>query len=490
MTDESIQTDLKILHKHLAHYGQEHLLRFWDRLEPRQQSVLVEQIEQIDLELIQSLFRGADGFQDWATLAQSARPPRALRLRQRESMQKSPSVPPMMGWTAEEARHKGIETLSRSEVGVLLVAGGQGSRLGFDLPKSLYPIGPHSRATLLQIHVEKILAASERYDVSIPLYLMTSPATHGATCQFLEENNRLGLAETDLFVFCQGTMPAVDAETGKLLLADAGEVFLAPDGHGGAVAALDSSGAIEHMQGRGIRDLFYLQVDNPLAPIVDSELVGAHRLAESELTSLAIAKGDPRDKLGNFVMIDGRLHVIEYSDFPDDLAERCNEAGELEFWAGSVAIHMMNVSFLQRCLSLRDSLPFHVAHKGVSAIVTEGVGRGDQVVPVVRDALKFERFIFDLMPHANRPIVVEYAEQESFAPLKNGPGADKDTPAYVQQMMTAQHRRWLEAAGATFTDNGGQPVSVEISPLWAMDAEGVARRLRPGTVFDKSVYLR
>jgi UDP-N-acetylglucosamine/UDP-N-acetylgalactosamine diphosphorylase len=366
-------------------------------------------------------------------------------------------------------------------VGVLLVAGGQGTRLGFELPKSLYPLGPISQATLLQIHVEKVRAASHRYRVPVPLYLMTSPATHEATVQFLQQHDRLGLAESQLFVFCQGSMPAVDARTGRLLLSDVGEVFMSPDGHGGTVAALAASGATEHMRELGIEQLFYLQVDNPLAPIGDPELIGAHLLTGSEMTSLAIAKNGPYDRLGNFVMIDGRLQVIEYSDFPADVAKRLDDSGELVFWAGSVAIHVFQVEFLRRSLALTDALPFHVAHKKVPHVDA----RGKRVTPVEANALKFEQFIFDLLPQAQRPLVVEYAEQDSFAPLKNAPGAEKDTAEYVRHMMLAQYGRWLEAAGAIV----GAGVDVEISPLFALDAQGVAERIEPGRRFEQSVYL-
>jgi UDP-N-acetylglucosamine/UDP-N-acetylgalactosamine diphosphorylase len=313
------------------------------------------------------------------------------------------------------------------------------------------------------------------------MYLMTSPVTHDDTVAFLKENDNFGLLDEELTVFCQGTMPAVDAETGKLLLEAKDSLFLSPDGHGGTVAALAASGAIDHMRAYGVEQLFYLQVDNPLAPVCDPEFIGHHLLAESELTSLAVAKTAADDKLGNFVMIDGRLQVIEYSDFPADVAKQTDSGGGLKFWAGSVAIHMFDRAFLERSLKLKDSLPFHVARKKAEFIDE----RGKLVQPEKPNALKFERFIFDLLPHARRPIVLEYAETESFAPLKNAPGEPKDTPEYVQRYMLEQHRRWLEAAGAKLA--GG--VKIEISPLFAMDAQQVAEIVSPGRVFEKSEYL-
>jgi UDP-N-acetylglucosamine/UDP-N-acetylgalactosamine diphosphorylase len=247
------------------------------------------------------------------------------------------------------------------------------------------------------------------------------------------------------------------------------------------VAALAASGAIEHMRRRGIRQLFYLQVDNPLTPIADPEFIGNHLLANSELTSMAIAKQTPLDRLGVFAMIDDRLQVIEYSDLPDDVAEKPTADGSLEFWAGSIAVHMFSIAFLERALRLKDALPFHIAHKKVPFI--DGVGH--LIEPREPNALKFERFIFDLLPHAKNPLVVEYAEPEVFAPLKNAPGAARDTVEYVQQSMMAQHRKWLTAADTEVPDG----VPVEISPLWALDAEAVAARSDRPTTISKPTYL-
>jgi UDP-N-acetylglucosamine/UDP-N-acetylgalactosamine diphosphorylase len=163
-------------------------------------------------------------------------------------------------------------------------------------------------------------------------------------------------------------------------------------------------------------------------------------------------------------MIDDRLHVIEYSDLPDDVAERRDENGALVFWAGSIAVHVFDVELFARAQGFADKLPFHIARKKVEYLGPDG----QRVKPAQSNALKFEKFIFDLLPHAQRPIVVEFAEEACFAPLKNAPGAPRDTPEYVRRMMC---------------------VEIEISPLFALDAQGVAERVKPGTRFDKSQYL-
>ena len=470
MTDSALRDRLE---SRLGPHNQLQLLQFWDELPTNGRARLAQQIEQIDFGLIASLFRGKVDQPDWADLARRAEPPSAVRLTAADDLSAQTA--------SDEAIVRGTEAVAAGQIGVLLVAGGQGSRLGFEKPKSLYPIGPLSGASLLQIHIEKVRALAKRFDRPMPLYLMTSPPTHDATVEFLATHDNFGLPADDLLVFCQGTMPAVDAETGQLLLADKDQLFLSPDGHGGTVAALAASGAIQDMERRGVEHLFYFQVDNPLAPVCDPRLVGAHLLGESELTSLAVAKESPDEKLGNFVTIDGRQQVIEYSDFPQEIARERDATGQLRFWAGSVAIHVFDVQFLKNSLEMSDSLPFHIARKKVGHID----GHGNPVVPEQPNALKFERFIFDLLPQARRPLVVEYPELEVFAPLKNASGAPKDTPEYVRRLMLDLHRKWLINAGARFADQ----VQVEISPLFALDAQGVAHQIKPGREFSESEYL-
>lgn len=468
--------DRQELLNRLNRYGQQRLARFCNDLDEASYTRLAPQIANVDLEQLTRLCEAVVEKEDWAELARRAEPPPALRLNSRRGHHESE-----FGWTAKQARQRGEQALDEGKVGVLMTAGGQGSRLGFDRPKGLYPIGPVSGASLLQIHIEKIRAAARRHQKSIPLYLMNSPVTAEEQSAFLSENDYFGMTEKDIFLFCQGTMPVVDAVTGDLLLATKDTLFLSPDGHGGTVAALATSGAIESMRERGIEQLFYFQVDNPLVPICDAEFIGHHLKANSELTSMAVAKKQSTDKVGNFVQIDRRLQIIEYSDFPADVAAQRAEDGALQFWAGSIAVHMFSVDFLERSLSLSGALPFHAARKKVAHLGEEG----KVVQPNQPNALKFERFIFDLLPHAQNALVVEYAEEDCFAPLKNAPGAERDTAEYVQRFMIHQYHRWLQEAGIQVA----RDVAVEISPLWAFDEREVARRATPGTAINQTTYL-
>ncbi|RMF40938.1 MAG: UDPGP type 1 family protein [Planctomycetota bacterium] len=446
-------------------------MQFWDELDAAQRATLEAQIADIDFDLIRRLTTEQEATVDWAELASRAEPPPAIRL---DDPAPSPSR------TAAVAA--GEEALRGGQVGMILVAGGQGTRLGFDQPKGMFPIGPISGRTLYQTHADRLAAVMQRYGRTIPLFLMTSPATDAATRAYFADHDFLGLDPQHVHFFCQGTMPAVDAASGKLLLEEKHQLALSPDGHGGLVAALDRHGCLETARTQGIEYFYYAQVDNPLARLCEPELIGYHILAASEMTTQVVKKRFATEKVGNVVSIDGKVQIIEYSDLPEEYATATAPDGSLRLWAGNIAIHVFNRSFLEAAVDAAGGLPFHRAHKKVAYLDASG----RKVDPETPNAIKFERFVFDLLPTAQRAIVVEADAAEVFAPVKNADGAEVDTPAHAQAALLDQHRRWLEAGGAECAPG----VRVEVNPRWAMDAEDVRQRIEPGTRFAADTYLR
>lgn len=463
--DEALKQQLE---KELSAAGQEHLLRFWDELDPEQRAQLVGQIRELDLPLIASLRFPDAATDDWEALASHAESPPAITL--------ADFADPT---SYQQAFEKGRQALSAGEVGMILVAGGQGTRLGFDRPKGMYPIGPLSGRTLFQMLIDHLQARARQFQTKIPLYVMTSPATHQDTVSYFQKHDNFGLSN-DLKVFCQGTMPAMDMK-GRLILEKKYSLFSSPDGHGGMLAALARSGYLQEMADRAIKYVFYAQVDNPLVQVCHPALVGYHLLRGSEMTTQVVRKQEPLQRVGNVVKVDGQVRIIEYSDLPETQARRTNPDGSLMFWAGSIAVHIFDTDFLVRCQFDQTSLPFHRAVKKVPFINETG----QQVHPTEPNAIKFERFIFDLLPLARRAIVCEVDPAEGFCAVKNSPPAASETPRHVQQAISNLHRRWLEQAGASVEPN----VCVEINPLFAVDADDLKTRLAPGMNIQEPTYF-
>lgn len=444
--------DLESLKSLLSEHGQDHVLAFWDELSEEQRQFLGEQIDGIDWPTLELALQAAHDDQQPLPVEQ-AQPPQAIQGDQVDST---------------SAREVGEAALRSGKVGMILVAGGQGSRLGFDHPKGMFPIGPVSGRTLFQVIVDRLKAVGRRYQTEIPLYIMTSPATHPETVEYFASHDNLGLADGQLSFFCQDTMPAVDAETKQLLMSEKHSLFLSPNGHGGMLAALAKSGCLDSARERGVEHFFYGQVDNPLLQICDPYLIGHHLQQASQVTTQVVRKRDWEEKVGNVVVIDGKTRIIEYSDLPESAAQRREPDGSLSLWAGNIAVHVFELDFLDRMLERADALPFHQAHKRTRYVDADG----RHVEPEAPNALKFERFIFDLLPAAERTLVVEVQPAEAFAPVKNAAGQPRDTAATSQAAIVQLHRGWLTEAGTEVAEG----VNVEIHPNWALESQDVIDR--------------
>lgn len=464
----------------LTRHGQGHLLRWWDDLDAKARATLAAEVRRLDLDqldhLIETLVRtDAAG----APEVERVRPVPVWRLPRTDGERVA----------RRHAAECGEAALARGEVAVVVAAGGQGTRLGFEGPKGTYPIGPVSAASLFQIHAEKIVALGRRHGRPIPLYIMTSPENHDEIAAYFVERGDFGLDHVRLFV--QGVMPDVDRTTGRVLLKEKGRLALSPDGHGGTLTALAAPGrdgspsCLDEMRELGIRTLFYFQVDNPLVQIADPAFLGLHRKAEADVSFKVVEKVRPEEKVGLVVEVDGRPRVIEYSDLPAELAERREPEGSLELWAGSTAIHLFEREFVERLVASGISLPFHRALKRVPAL--DDTGR--LVEPAEPNAVKFEQFIFDVLPLAERYAVVETDRAVEFEPLKNATGLD--SPATVRQRMSNLFAGWLEGAGATVArrPDGSVPFGIEISPLYALDAGELKRKLPPGMIVEGPLLL-
>ncbi len=448
----------------LRAHGQEQLLRFWDELPDAGRARLSDDLESLDLDLLDRLV---------ATLVRAGDVPVDVDGVVPVQLAPAPSA---------ESIAAGEQALTQGVVAVVIVAGGQGTRLGFDGPKGCYPIGPVTDRSLFQIHCEKVAALGRRHGATPPLYVMTSDENHAPTERFLAGHGWFGLEHVRLFR--QGTMPAVDAATGAVLLAERDHVALSPDGHGGTLRALARSGCLDDMRAHRIETVFYLQVDNPMIAIGDPGFVGAHRLAGADVSSKVVRKRDPAEKVGIVAERAGRQLVIEYSDLPDRLAEQRLPDGGLAFSAGSIALHVFALDFIAG-LAASAELPYHRARKSVPYVGEHG----RRVEPTSANAVKFEQFIFDTLPLARRALVLETSRAAEFEPLKNASG--DSSPETVRQRLTDAAADVLEAAGAIVErrPDGSASVPIEISPLVSADPAELARRVPAGTVVDGPLTL-
>jgi len=437
--------------------GQHHVLQFVDQLDSDQQQRLLQQISEVDFQLIQQLFSQQAPSVGSEVDPTTFQPPVALRLN-------DPAT--VTGFTREQAIDAGEQAIRSGEVAALIVAGGQGTRLGFDQPKGMFPIGPISHRTLFQFVADKIRNLQRYYGSRVPLLVMTSPSVHEDTVHYFREHDNFGITDS-LHFFCQNTMPSVDAQTGKVLLETTGKLSLSPNGHGGMLDALNRSGLLDRCLGDGIESFFFGQIDNPLSPTCCPELLGFHKLTAANVSLQTIAKESAEDQTGNIIQIAGQTQIIEYSEIPSDIAQQTSSDGTLRFWAANIAVHIFQADFLRQMAADPDVLPFHKAYKTVPHLDA----LGNQVQPAAPNAMKFEKFIFDLLPHSNQTTVIEAKRSHVFAPVKNHEKAGYHTAATSKQAISDLHRRWLQQAGVQVADD----VLIEIDPSWALNPQEVAQ---------------
>jgi UDP-N-acetylglucosamine/UDP-N-acetylgalactosamine diphosphorylase len=447
--------------------GQTHLLSLFDQLDAGGRQRLINQLESIDFQQVarlQSLARQEPPRPAGLSAAElaSARTPRSPRLRESDQSSATPA----------EAAAAGAAMLAAGEVGAVIVAGGQATRLRCEGPKGVFPIGPVSQASLFELLLGRLKAVATRSGHRLPLAIMTSSATDAQTREFLGQHAYFGLDPAELLFFRQGDLPAITLDGGNLMLDAADHVAMAPDGHGGLLQALSAAGGLEWFARFGCRDIVTFQVDNPLAMPLDEEFLGHHRLGESEFTTQVVEKTDPAERVGVVAEIDGTTRLIEYSDLPEELAEAREADGRLRLRAGSIAIHAFTREFLERAAD-SDGLPLHLARKAVPHL--DEAGR--LVTPRQPNAVKFERFIFDLMPLARRVLPVEVDAAEGFAPLKNPSGSASDSPEHVRAAMVHLARRRCLEAGIDVAEG----VSVELAPD-TLTAEILRRRVAGGRI--------
>ena len=436
--------------------GQEHLFAFWEKRPESMRQRLLDDLSSLNLATVQELRRiiAEQGSAGVSTPKIELAP--------------APYVPLSESRADTAAREAGEEEIRRGRTAFLTVAGGQGSRLGFEGPKGMFPVTPLRKLTLFALFAEKLLAARRWYGADIPWLIMTGPQNHQATEEYFESEKWFGLGRDTVHLFMQGSLPSFSPE-GRLLMAPDGGLFFNPKGHGGVIEALRQSGSLAAMREQRVEHLFYFQVDNPLVRVPDPVFLGFHCRARSRISAKVVEKAYPEEKLGIIVTADGRPSVIEYSDLDEARMRARGPDGRLFYGQGSIAIHILDVPFLE---SPGLHLPWHMARKNAKTLNPTAEGTEIQE----RDAVKMEMFVFDAIPLADRALFFETDRAEEFAPLKNREG--QDSIASCLQGQLEQAARWLSGVGVEVPrDEQGRPRhAIEISPLFALDPRVLAAR--------------
>ncbi len=454
--------------------GQSHVFKWWGEITPAEQKHLLKQTATIDFQFVHTLFN--DNRQKTKnTLQGDLVPPQIITVPKNASEQE----------VAQRARQIGEASLRSGEIAVLTVAGGHGTRLGSNGPKGTLPtIAPISGKSVFQLHAEKIRAVQQKYLTCIPWYIMTSETNDRVTQKFFKSHQFFGLDPEQVCFFKQGMFPVVDLN-GKLLMNSKSNIVMSPNGHGGTIIALEEKEVFHDMKRRGIKHIFYHQVDNVLIKIADPVFAGYHLMDDAEFSSKIVKKRNPEEKVGIIVQMGERLHLIEYSELSHEDMNAKDEDGTLKYDAGNIAVHMISIDFLEKIYQHGDALPFHAALKKVPCLDE----KGETINPEKNNAIKFESFIFDVLKYVKKGVIMEALREDEFSPIKNMDG--ENSPATARQDMINLFGRWLRNAGISIPmDNHGNVIGlIEINPCFALDEEELRSKIDRNLKFNGHLSL-
>ncbi|EPS43191.1 hypothetical protein H072_2828 [Dactylellina haptotyla CBS 200.50] len=380
--------------------------------------------------------------------------------------------------------NEGLELIASNKVAVVLMAGGQGTRLGSSDPKGCYDIGLPSKKSLFQIQAERIsrvqTLSEEHKGVKkgikvalIPWYIMTSGPTRKPTEQYFENNDYFGLEKSQVIFFEQGVLPCISNE-GKIILESEAKVAVAPDGNGGIYAALDKSGILKDMATRGIEHVHAYCVDNCLVKVADPAFIGFSALKNVSIATKVVRKRNAKEPVGLIILKNGKPDVVEYSEIDKEMTEEKDSGNSelLRFRAANIVNHYYSVSFLNTIPEWSHSLPHHIARKKIPYL---DVDSGEQVKPEKPNGIKLEQFVFDVFPMIplNKFACLEVAREDEFSPLKNARGTGEDDPDTSKKDIMMQGKKWIMKAGGHIVSESADNDGIEVSPLLSYGGEGL-----------------
>ena len=430
----------------LKKHNQAHLVEHLASLPHPQASALADQLAQLDLEGLHLSFEKTK-LSASAPVKDVITPVPTVSKSQIEAD----------GWVW---KRQGYRAIANGQVAAVCLAGGQGTRLGFDGPKGAFDAGLPSGKSLFQMHAERLLRLSRLAgpQAVIPFYVMTSPLNDAETRQYFEDRKYFGLNPANVMFFTQGTLPCLE-EDGKIMLETAQKIASAPDGNGGVYIALSKSGALDDMDRRGVTCMHVYAVDNPLACPGDALFVGCCLSKKVETGNMCVPKSGWDERVGVAALRNGNFHVVEYSEISEAMAKETDADGKLVFGSANICSHFFTLAFIRDVVVPGMRLQHHVARKAIPFLRDPN--------PTKPNGIKLELFIFDAMPLAKSFVALEVDRQGVFAPIKNATGAD--SPATARAAVTQMCLDWLIKAGAAVEGEG----NVEISPLLSLEGEGL-----------------
>ncbi|MDE7321927.1 MAG: UDPGP type 1 family protein [Lachnospiraceae bacterium] len=383
----------------LNEHGQEHIYEAYKKLDDAGKEKLASQVERIDWSIVAMAGHG-----EIAQERGKLEPLSALEVSEIEAKR-------------AEYEETGLDAIRAGKVGAVLLAGGQGTRLGSDGPKGKYNIGLTKDMYIFERLIRNLLDVTDKADCFVPLYIMTSDKNDAETTAFFEEKNYFGYPKEYIKFFKQEMAPSVDFN-GKLYMESADSLSLSPNGNGGWFYSMSVTGVLEDVKERGVEWLNIFAVDNVLQRIADPVFVGATLDSGCVSGAKVVRKADPNEKIGVLCLEDGKPSIVEYYEMTDEIIHSRDENGELSYNFGVILNYLFRVDKLEEIMN--EKMPVHVVEKKIPYINENG----DFIKPETPNGYKFELLVLDMIHLLDDCLSYEVVRDYEFAPIKNKTGVD------------------------------------------------------------------
>lgn len=383
----------------LAPAGQEHLLKYFDEISEEQKKDLLRQVEALDLSLLDCL-KTKEGGLDKGELA----PLGALTLAEIEEKR-------------EQYEQRGLEAIRVGKVGAVLLAGGQGTRLGLDRPKGVLNVGINRELFLFEQLINNLMEVVKKADTWIPLFIMTSEKNNRDTTGFFEEHDYFGYNRDFVFFFVQDMAPSAD-KNGKIFLEEKGRISTSPNGNGGWFASMQKAGLQAEIDRLGIEWLNVFAVDNVLQKMADPVFVGATLESGCVCGSKVVAKAEPQERVGVLCLEDGKPSIVEYYEMTDEMIHSKDADGKLLYNYGVILNYLFRLDALKEVMD--NNMPIHIVERKVNCLDVDG----NPSKPGEPNGYKFEMLVLDMIHQMPDCLPFEVERNKEFAPIKNRTGVD------------------------------------------------------------------
>lgn len=386
--------------------GQGHLLTYFDELTGEEQVNLLDQIEKMDITLLDLLKKDSKEVEKGIL-----EPLGAVTL---EEIQQE----------KEEYLQLGTKAIQAGKVGAVLLAGGQGTRLGLDKPKGMLNVGVNKELYLFEQLIHNLMQVVDQTGAWVPLFVMTSEKNNEDTVQFFKEKRFFGYNEEYVFFFVQQMAPSVNYE-GKIYMEDKGRISTSPNGNGGWFISMANAGLLKKVKELGVEWLNVFSVDNVLQKIADPIFVGAVLKHQCVSGSKVVAKADPYEKVGVLCLEDGKPSIVEYYEMTEEMIHLRDKQGKLLYNYGVILNYLFSVEALEKIVN--ENLPTHIVEKKIPYMDETG----NVVKPEKPNGYKFETLVLDMIHRMDNCLSFEVEREKEFAPIKNATGVDSLESARV-----------------------------------------------------------